>query len=381
MKKLVFVVRDRCIGGFTSSLSNWYNQIKNYFDVKVLQLTEMGDAEIAYENVLVKRSTFCDSYYGDYTLAKGVRKIKIAFVKILAKIDKNIERRIAYSYSKLFQDADLVIAFGEGFATSFVSYIDNCPKIAWIHYDISYYPKSDLDIDLYSKFDRIICVSDAIAKRMRNMYPMLSSRICGLHNIIDEKRICSLSHQRTVHICSNCFNIISIGRFSEVKRFDKIPKLASRLKEMGLYFKWRIIGGGSDAIKDDLVSDIQKYNLRDEVILMGKQSNPFPYLLKSDLLVSTSKTEACPMVFSEARILGVPIVSADFNTAIEFIDNEVDGIICKLEELPAAICSMAFDKDKYHTILMNSNKRGSGNKESLDSFINLVELSLREFHQ
>ena len=65
----------------------------------------------------------------------------------------------------------------------------------------------------------------------------------------------------------------------------------------------------------------------------------------------------------------------------EFIDNEVDGIICKLEELPAAICSMAFDKDKYHTILMNSNKRGSGNKESLDSFINLVELSLREFHQ
>ena len=54
-------------------------------------------------------------------------------------------------------------------------------------------------------------------------------------------------------------------------------------------------------------------------------------LAKADLYVSTSLSESFPLVINEAKALGIPVVSNDFGSAAESVENEVDGWITSIE--------------------------------------------------
>jgi len=72
--------------------------------------------------------------------------------------------------------------------------------------------------------------------------------------------------------------------------------------------------------------------------------------------VTLSLSEACPMIFNEAKILQIPIVSSDFGSAKEFINNGVDGIISPIEEFPEVIYQMMSNAMKYQNIKLNLAK-------------------------
>lgn len=373
MKHVVFVLRDQCVGGFTSALSSLYDAIKDDYEVTVIQLTKMGNAIISYDDVVIKPWWLCDFYYSDFTLAYGLRKLGIGIVHAYAKFDKNIEKRISKHYTKILSNADCVIAYGEGFASRFVQYINHPNKVAWLHYDVSHYPKSSEDELLYQRFNAVVCVADTIAKGMRKMYPTIEKKIFGIHNILDEHRIELLSRDVVQEHFDAPINIISLGRFASVKRFPMIPRIAASLRDKGLKFKWWILGPASDEVESSkLKQEIAQYNVDDCVEWIGNRTNPYPYIALSDVLVSTSITEACPMIFTEARILKKPIVSADFLTASEFIENGVDGCITPLEMMADCIYNLFSEHSKLESIKRASSERGSGNEETLNRFCNLV---------
>ena len=72
------------------------------------------------------------------------------------------------------------------------------------------------------------------------------------------------------------------------------------------------------------------------------------------LCVSLSTTEACPMVFNEARVLNVPIVTTDFGSAHEFVTDGVDGYIRPIEKIPDVISDICLDLGKYQNLHKNS---------------------------
>ena len=80
---------------------------------------------------------------------------------------------------------------------------------------------------------------------------------------------------------------------------------------------------------------------------MGAKTNPYPYFKAADLLVSTSESEACPMIFNEAKILGTPIVSANFGSSYEFIKQNIDGYVTPIEEMHIVIEKLIKDKGEY----------------------------------
>ena len=381
MKKVVFVIRDRCVGGFTSSLSSLYNAIKDDYNVTVLQLTDMGCAEVSYSKAIMRFWWLTDMFYGDYTLAKGLRKIGIGFVRLLSKIDKKLERRIANHYTKIISDADCVIAFGEGFSTRFTVNVKSSNKVAWIHYEITHYPKSQRDLNIYGKYDRVVCVADTIAERMKDMYPSIADKITAIHNIFDENRIRNKSLENIDEEFHESINIISLGRLSPVKRFFLIPSIANILKQKGLSFKWWILGPVTSlSQKEQLLNEIRNQDVSGYVEWIGNRANPYSYIKKSDVLVSTSSTEACPMVFTEARVLDTLIVSADFVTAKEFVDNEIDGIVCPVDEIANNLYHLLTDLEYQERIKNNSRKRDLGNTDTLCRFANLVDKKLIKSH-
>ena len=82
---------------------------------------------------------------------------------------------------------------------------------------------------------------------------------------------------------------------------------------------------------------IERNNLSKVVFYLGPKTNPYPYFANADLYVCLSESEACPMVFNEAKCFGTPIVSTDFGSSYEFIQSEKDGIIIPRELIFEAI--------------------------------------------
>ena len=73
------------------------------------------------------------------------------------------------------------------------------------------------------------------------------------------------------------------------------------------------------------------------------------------------------MIFNEAKILRVPIVSTDFGSSYEFINDGETGIITPLEGLPDAIIRMYGDEVLREQIKANMIRIKEGNRESLDA--------------
>lgn len=376
--KILFITQDLAVGGGTSSLSALYTAIKNRYDISVFLLATEGNAIVAYKDVLVKSNLFTDLYYRNLAKTRGFTRcgsfLAKAVCRIIGTAGFSIDKlHVKWNKNKL-KGYDSVISFGEGVATSFTQYIDVHPRTAWIHYEVSKYPYRDSFYNLYKQFDHIVTVSNKIADGLKSIYPELAPKILGIHNIIDVERISMLSQAKiSENFSNNEFNIISLGRLSSVKRFTRIPEIARTIADKGYNIKWRIYGPQNDQKElFDLNNNILKYNVSSIVEYCGNRTNPYPYLKNSDLFVILSASEACPMVITEARVLNVPVISTDFLTAPEFVDNGVDGIICSIEKIADNIVDIINNKSKVLIFLDHSKKRINNNEQIIQQIESLI---------
>lgn len=363
MKKILFITLDTAVGGVSASLSCLYEQIKNQYNITVLTLTSLSGAEINFQQVLKPSNVFINAYYSNFRNSPLSKKPLILLIKVLGKICKKLDVDFgAYIAKKTMRNEeskniyDTVVGFGEG-AAALVASFSNCQnKIAWIHCDYGMQSFDD-EYCVFKMFTKIVNVSKTTSSHFVEMYPSLSDKCTYIYNLTNEKLIRALSNMSVsdFEFRNGVFHIISIGRIDSVKRYSEIPRIAASIKEKGLKFQWIIVG----PIRDEnefvkLENGIRQYAVGDIVKWIGGKKNPYPYLKCADLLVSLSSSEACPMVFNEARVLNVPIVSTDFQSAFEFISTGVDGLIAPLETIDESIILMMSDKDLYRRIMEKS---------------------------
>lgn len=62
---------------------------------------------------------------------------------------------------------------------------------------------------------------------------------------------------------------------------------------------------------DELNKLIEKFDLRDKVVILGFQKNPYPYIKNAKFLILSSEREGLPTVLIESLILGTPTVSTN----------------------------------------------------------------------
>lgn len=358
-KRILIITPSFYNGGTNTALRNTLPLLKNSgLDVHVFAITPYGPNkdEIAQYSTLVgvkghqPDNATNKRNWVNYAILL-VKLVKKTLVKIGIDISPIIFKKVSRTLDRA--GYDLVIAYQEGITTKFTSFFTNTPKIAWVHCDYKSYLEAnhkEPEISLYKKFSKVVCVSNYTKSQFDSVIPGLST-FC-LHNIIRDDIII---HRASDIICNDRFNkaditIISIGRLSVVKRFDIIPEIVSNLKGKGVKgLKWYIIGGNDENQKQVIEHNIKKYNTP-EVVLLGEINNPYPYLSKSDMLVSTSISEACPYVLNEAKILGIPVVTTNYGSATEFITNGIDGIITPVENITESIYELITNKENYSAI-------------------------------
>ena len=124
-------------------------------------------------------------------------------------------------------------------------------------------------------------------------------------------------------------------------------KACALLKKEITDFHWFLIGYGD--LEDSYRRLIDKYNVEDYFTILGKKTNPYPYIKNCGIYVQPSRHEAYPLVLMEAKILKRPIVCTNFDGADEQIESRVNGIIVPLgdtEMLATELFGLIESKEK-----------------------------------
>jgi glycosyltransferase involved in cell wall biosynthesis len=368
VKRILIIVPGYKHGGTNKSLYNILSLINLHeYNIKIFSLSKIGPYKDIFSKYVLNISNNWYSLFFDKYKKIDIKKDSInqVFLKIFWVPFRYIFRLIIKDYEKIIfsfiakkmskMQFDTIIAFQEGTATRLASFIDH-KKIAWVHSDYNEYQKivGKNEKDYYDKYDSIICVSEFTRGSFLEHYPELQEKTFGIHNMINYSEIIKMSESDVIlddRFTIDEFCIISIGRLSKIKQFDIIPEIAYELSNEGYLFRWYIIGDGEE--RDKILNNIRKYKLHNRVILLGEKDNPYPYIKKSDLVVITSKSEACPNVVNEAKILHIPIVTTDFGSVSEFLTNEVNALIVSKNELSNAMKKMIKKDDIYYTIKDN----------------------------
>ena len=310
MKKILFVLPSFSTGGTLSSFLSIYDYFKCKYDIYVLGLSGNISNEFKKSSKLLSTPLFTKLLLSKYSDLKTYEKLMAFPIKVINKVcrflnislDNTIYRIYANKIEGIY---DIIIGFEEGPATKFTSLFANSRKIAWVHCDYSRTSNCKKELQIYERFEKIVCVSNYTKNIFIETYPSLEDRIIYIYNILNYNQIVSKSKLPISNKLykNDVFTIISVGRFSGVKRFMEIPTIAMALKHRGLSFIWFVLGPISKENQDDFNHLINTNELEEHVVHLGNQVNPYPYFRNSDLLVCLSSSEACPMIFNEAKIL------------------------------------------------------------------------------
>ncbi len=356
--KVLFVIPSLNSGGTVSSLASIVNSaLSSMIDIDVFSIKRSGRNE-AVSSYVIGLNGLINALHSDFSSLSRSNKVKFLLLKLLYRlspfrsfIDDTVERWTINRIEKK-GEYDYVVAFAEDFTTRFVSKFRCKNKIAWLHCDYAY-SKAHNDFDYYNQYSTIVCVSNYTRVSFVNYYPQLADRTITIYNLFNSHEVLDKSKARIDDSLfdNSSFTLLSVGRIASVKRFEMIPQIASFLHKQGVIFKWYVIGDAREP--EDLMKlkdAIQQNGMQDIVTYLGAKDNPYPYFVRSNVLVSLSISEACPMIFNEAKILHLPIVSTNFGSSYEFIEEGKNGFITSIDEMPAVLLKIATNKELLETM-------------------------------
>lgn len=315
MIKVFFLINTLGGGGAENVLVNLVNHMNTAkYDIKVGTMYDLG----VNSNRIKSSIPVID---GNPLKIRGLSKI-IRFIPNL------LLKRIYVKNNNY----DVVIAYMHGGPTKVLQKCKS-KKIAWLHTDIteSNFNKAFISNknarSAFGKFDNVVGVSKEVTHSFKKRFGM-EEKLLTIYNAIDKRNIIEKSTEKKETVKNKKLLITSIGRLQEEKGYDRLIGIFSDLVNKGYDIQLQIIGEGSG--RKELEFMIQEKGLNKSVELLGYKTNPYKYLVESDIYVCSSHVEGFNTVLCEAMILGVPIVTTEVAGAKEILgENNEYGLIVK----------------------------------------------------
>lgn len=246
-------------------------------------------------------------------------------------------------------------------------------KIAWIHTDYSSVEiDRESEVLMWSKYDNIISISEQVTESFIRVFPELKSKIVLIENIMDESYIRKQAEAFVPEEMDGRINLLSIGRFCEQKNFDNIPEMMTTLVHRGIDAKWYLIGFGID--ENLIKSKILEYDMESRVIILGKKTNPYPYLKKCDFYVQPSRYEGKSVSIREAQILHKPVAIANFSTSKSQLVDDYDGVIFDLDTTKFAnsLADLILDEEMKQKIVNGTKSTIYSNSKEIEKLYKII---------
>jgi glycosyltransferase involved in cell wall biosynthesis len=170
---------------------------------------------------------------------------------------------------------------------------------------------------------------DVQKELIQGWYPEIADRIVLVENYVDGQTIYMQAKEKEVEKSQEKLLLCTCGRMTPVKGFDLAVKAAKILKEKGMDFLWCFVGDGPQ--RKEIESLIAQYDLEKEIVLVGMQKNPYPYMVACDIYVQSSYEEAMPVTILEAKKLNKPVITTATVGGNRLVSDGIDGLVCKID--------------------------------------------------
>jgi len=222
---------------------------------------------------------------------------------------------------------------------------------------------------LYRRADKVVAISQNIARDLVDFYKIPESNVVCLCNVYDFPGVVIASQEEIPSELLPVFDhpvIINIANLNRQKGQQHLINSFKIARESVDDLQLVIIGRGN--LEDDLKLQVQDLGLSSSVHFLGFQANPYKYLQKAKLFVLTSLFEGIPTIVIESLLLGVPVISTDCKTGPREIleDSEYGVLLADIDENDAvevehsvaeSIVELLEDKGKYEHFSQKARQR------------------------
>jgi len=179
------------------------------------------------------------------------------------------------------------------------------------------------------KFNNYVFVSHE-NKNETIKYYKLEGNLYVINNIIEGDKIIKKSKEKIEYEKPKKTLFVNVSRHDEVqKKISRLIEASRRLAEDGYQFELLLVGDGKD--NNFYKELVDKYKLNEVVKFVGKKANPFPYYKLADAIVLSSQSEGYPVVFNEARVMNIPLITTKVSDYNDIKDKF--GIVTEQEEI------------------------------------------------
>ena len=248
-------------------------------------------------------------------------------------------------------------------------------KACWIHTD---YTKVEFDAEaelpVWSAYDHIVSISPDVTKSFLQVFPSMKDKIVEIENILSSDFVRKRAEKKDVSAeipkKNDVVNVLSVGRFTDAKNYDNVPDICRRIRKKGIDLRWYIIGFGDETL---IRQKIQEAGVEDFVIILGKRTNPYPYIKACDIYAQPSRYEGKSVTVREAQMLCKPVVVTDYPTAKSQIRHGIDGVIVPMDNEGCALGIVDFinNLELQHQIVTYLLIHNFGNEGEIEK-INLL---------
>lgn len=282
--------------------------------------------------------------------------------------DKLLWKAMADGADRISDEYDMAVAYLEGGSTYYVSkHVKADKKVGFVHID---YEKAGygpgLDKGCYETFSKIFTVSDEVKDKFLKIYPQYSDKTDVFHNIIDVRQIEEKAKENGGFDDSyDGTRILTVGRLTPQKAYEVAIEAMKLLKEEGIKARWYVVGEGQE--RNRLEQLIEKYDLKEDFVLLGMKMNPYPYYAQTDIYVHATRYEGKSIAIQEAQVLSCAILVSDCSGNREQVTHGVDGLMCDLspKAVKDGIVKMLSDKEKMAEYKVNAGNRIKSEKSDL----------------
>lgn len=344
VKKILIVNNNMNIGGVQKALVSLLHVLKDYYDVTLLLFCANGELmnEIPPEvRVTEVRGIF--KYLGisqgecKSTKDKLVRGFLATIARIIGfkwsiKLMYILGRReefAGYDVAISYLHCAMPKSFYGGVAEYVQYYVKAKKKICYVHCDyinsgtVTPYSKS-----IYMKYDTIIGVSKSVVAQFIKVVSQMREKTIAIYNPIDVQKIKSDAQKNPYEYNGHYVNCLTVARLSSEKGVDRFIRVLEKLNSDRI--RYYVVGSGNEYQRIEAL--IHKKGLEGSVFLLGEKDNPYRFMINADMLVVPSYHEAAPVVFQEARVLGLPVFTTNTLSAKEMISDRYGIVVDNTEE-------------------------------------------------
>lgn len=359
-KKILFINGHLNVGGVEKSLIDILKHL-NYekYEVDLLLLEETGDYENEIPGSVNVRLKSLKNTYGSFIPCikkcmkeKDTFSLKMRMIMLCMRFLGQKQIKLAKNILTDNKQYDCVIGFRSGICSQIAAFAVNAnKKIIWWHHGEFNVSIHEYD-EMARECDAVVSVSKSCAAMLQEKVPALRSKLKVISNMIDVRQIERKCLELNPYEGNR--NWITVCRISPEKHIENTIFAAKKIKDLGIRFKWHIVGDG--ILRESMEKLAKEQNVEDCVIFEGRKRNPYPYMKYADLYIHPSHVESQGLTILEAMSLGVPCVVTKSLGPLEFIEDGVNGIIVETtcEDLANGIISILQDVQLYDKIKTRS---------------------------